>query len=98
MLFKIALIHNQASLRQLNDIMKTQFENHDNKKNTKHSTAPRDNANDCLSVESLNALEELGEVLRDIRKRMRSEGYEIVDGVVRKIATKIIHEKTRDKN
>jgi hypothetical protein len=38
--------------------------------------------NKPLSKETLNALEELGDVLRGIRKRMISEGYDIVDGKV----------------
>jgi hypothetical protein len=33
-----------------------------------------------LSKETLDALEELGGVLRNIHRRMVSEGYEIVDG------------------
>lgn len=39
-----------------------------------------------LSKETLSALEELGGVLRDIHKRMVSEGYEIIGGVIRKKA------------
>ena len=38
-----------------------------------------------LSKDTLNALEELGDVLKCIHKRMVSEGYEIVDGVVKKV-------------
>ena len=37
-----------------------------------------------LSKDTLNALEELGEVLRNIHKRMIFEGYELVDGHIRK--------------
>ncbi len=37
-----------------------------------------------LSKDTLDALKELGDVLRDIHKRMISEGYEIMDGVIRK--------------
>lgn len=37
-----------------------------------------------LSKDTLIALEELGDVLKSIRKRMYAEGYELVDGVVRK--------------
>ena len=37
-----------------------------------------------FSKETLLSLEELGDVLRSIRKRMNTEGYEIVGGVVRK--------------
>jgi hypothetical protein len=38
-----------------------------------------------LSEDTLIALEELGEVLKQIHRRMKSEGYEIVDGVIRKV-------------
>lgn len=38
-----------------------------------------------LSKETLASLEELGDVLLCIHKRMVSEGYEIVDGDIRKI-------------
>lgn len=38
-----------------------------------------------LSKDTLNALEELGDVLRGINKRMIFEGYEIVDGNIRKV-------------
>lgn len=37
-----------------------------------------------LSKDTLLALEELGDVLKSIHRRMVSEGYEIVDGVIRK--------------
>lgn len=37
-----------------------------------------------LSKETLLALEELGDVLKSIHRRMVSEGYELVDGVIRK--------------
>ena len=38
-----------------------------------------------LSKDTLNALEELGYVLKSIHRRMIAEGYEIVDGVVKKV-------------
>lgn len=38
-----------------------------------------------LSKDTLCALEELGDILRDIHKRMISEGYEIVDGNIQKV-------------
>lgn len=38
-----------------------------------------------LSDDTLRALYELGEILRPIRKRMLSQGYEIVNGRIRKI-------------
>jgi hypothetical protein len=37
-----------------------------------------------LSKETLDTLGELGEVIKSIRLRMYNEGYEIVNGVVRK--------------
>lgn len=40
-----------------------------------------------LSKDTLRALEELGDVLKSIRKRMYAEGYELVNGVVRKAET-----------
>ncbi len=43
-----------------------------------------------LSKETLDALEELGEVIKSIRTRMYNEGYEIVDGVVKKRDLKCI--------
>ncbi len=43
-----------------------------------------------LSKETLDALEELGEVIKSIRTRMYNEGYEIVDGVVQKRDLKCI--------
>jgi hypothetical protein len=44
-----------------------------------------DDVSVVLSKETLNALEELGDVLRGIHKRMIFEGYEIVDGNIRKV-------------
>lgn len=38
-----------------------------------------------LSKDTIDALEELGDVLRGIHKRMVFEGYEIVDGNIRKV-------------
>lgn len=46
------------------------------------SRCPSLGSNPTLSQDSLNALEELGDVLKSIRRRMYSEGYEILDGVV----------------
>jgi hypothetical protein len=43
-----------------------------------------DKASVVLSKDTLKALEELGDVLRGIHKRMVFEGYEIVDGNIRK--------------
>lgn len=43
--------------------------------------------NQPLSEDTLDALEELGNVLRSIRKRMISEGYDIIDGKICKIDT-----------
>ncbi len=38
-----------------------------------------------FSKETLDALEELGDVLRGIRRRMITEGYELVDGHIQKV-------------
>jgi len=35
-----------------------------------------------LLKETLNALEELGEVIKSIRRRMYTEGFEVVNGIV----------------
>lgn len=43
-----------------------------------------------LSNETLDALEELGAVIKSIRTRMYNEGYEIVDGGVQKRDLKCI--------
>ncbi len=43
-----------------------------------------------LSKETLDALEELGAVIKSVRTRMYNEGYEIVDGVVQKRNLKCI--------
>lgn len=37
-----------------------------------------------LSKETLVAIEELGEILKNIHARLASEGYEIIDGCIRK--------------
>lgn len=37
-----------------------------------------------LSIKTLEALEGLGDVLQGIHRRMKREGYEIVDGCVQK--------------
>jgi hypothetical protein len=37
-----------------------------------------------LSKDTLDALEGLGDILKSIRERMYNEGYEIVNGTVRK--------------
>jgi len=44
-----------------------------------------------LSKDTLNALEELGNVLRNIHKRMIFEGYELVDGHIRKAVTQNVN-------
>ena len=38
-----------------------------------------------FSKKTLDALEELGDVLRGIRRRMIAEGYELVDGHIQKV-------------
>jgi len=40
-----------------------------------------------FSRDTLDALEELGKILQCVRKEMIEDGYEIVDGVIRKVAT-----------
>ena len=47
------------------------------------------NEEEALPEETLQALEALGEVLLSIRKRMLSEGFDVVDGKVVPIETKI---------
>lgn len=44
-----------------------------------------------LSKDTLDALEELGDVLRGIHRRMVSEGYEIVDGNIRKVVSQNVN-------
>lgn len=39
-----------------------------------------------FSRDTLDALEELGKILQCVRKEMIEDGYEIVDGVIRKVA------------
>lgn len=46
-----------------------------------------------LSKDTVEALEELGEALKGIRKRMIAEGYEIKNGIVQKI-----NEQTKSHN
>lgn len=38
-----------------------------------------------FSQETLHALDELGLILRGIHRRMTAEGYELVDGRIRKV-------------
>lgn len=37
-----------------------------------------------LSKDTLNALRELGDILKPIRKRMLSQGYEVINGRIQK--------------
>jgi hypothetical protein len=46
---------------------------------------PSVGSNSALSRETQEALEDLGEVLKSIKKRMYNEGYQVIDGMVRKI-------------
>lgn len=39
-----------------------------------------------FSRDTLDALEELGKILQCVRKEMIEEGFEIVDGIARKVA------------
>jgi ribosomal protein S19E (S16A) len=48
-------------------------------------------SSNVLSKDTLDALEELGDVLKGIHKRMVSEGYEIVDGNIRKVMSQNIN-------
>ena len=50
--------------------------------------------NSTLSKETIDALEELGDVLKGIHKRMVSEGYEIKNGCIIKIETHNVYEKS----
>ncbi|HRY62810.1 MAG TPA: hypothetical protein P5056_03525 [Candidatus Paceibacterota bacterium] len=45
------------------------------------------NQHRLLQKETLEALEELGGILKNIRKRMISEGYEIIDGTLHKVGS-----------
>jgi hypothetical protein len=49
------------------------------------SRSPSLSSSPILSKDTLNALKELGDVLKSIHRRMVSEGYEIIDGVVKKV-------------
>lgn len=52
--------------------------------NKESSRCPSLSLSPILSEETLDSLEELGTVLRRIHKRMIFEGYEILDGKIRK--------------
>ena len=54
-----------------------------NKESITH--CPSFGINQILPQETLDSLDELGEVLKSIRERMYNEGYEIVDGIVNKV-------------
>lgn len=47
-------------------------------------TVPSGIGSSLLSRDTLNALEELGLILRSIHRRMTAEGYEIADGRIQK--------------
>ncbi len=53
-----------------------------------------------FSKETTFALEKLGEILKNIHKRMTYEGFEIVDGSIHKTTSKNInvHEKYHSQN
>lgn len=53
-----------------------------NKRSITH--CPSFGSNQTLSKDTLDALEGLGDILKSIRERMYNEGYEIVNGIVRK--------------
>lgn len=48
-------------------------------------TVPSGIGSSLLSKDTLNALEELGLILRNIRRRMTVEGYEVVNGRIQKV-------------
>lgn len=48
---------------------------------------PSLSSSSALSKDTLDALEELGDVLRSIHHRMIAEGYEIVDGHIQKVTS-----------
>jgi len=51
-----------------------------------NGTVPKNQADFLpLSKDTINGLEELGFVLRRIQQRMTAEGFEIVDGQIRKV-------------
>lgn len=57
-----------------------------NKERTAQNTVSNDQKESViLPKETLNSLEELGDILRKIHRRMVSEGYEIVNGNVQKM-------------
>jgi hypothetical protein len=50
--------------------------------NNESSHCPSLSLNSSLSKDTLNSLEELGNVLKRIHKRMDIEGYQIIDGII----------------
>lgn len=50
-----------------------------------NDTVPHGTGSSLLSNDTLNALNELGLILRSIHKRMTIEGYEIAGGRIRKV-------------
>lgn len=50
--------------------------------------------NSTLSKETIDALEELGDVLKGIHKRMVFEGYEIKNGYIVKVETQDVYENS----
>lgn len=50
-----------------------------------NDTVPYGIDSSLLSRDTLNALEELGLILRSIHRRMTAEGYEITDGRIKKV-------------
>ncbi len=73
------------------------FEHHNSNKpypNYKEiSLDVKDTVSIRFSKETLRTLEQLGDVLRRIRRRMKSEGYDVIDGVLVKIEN---HEQPTD--
>ncbi len=62
-----------------------------NNKSIQH--CPSLSLNPILSKETIDAIEELGDILKGIHKRMIFEEYEIKNGHITKVKTKDVYEK-----
>ena len=85
---------NKLDKSSYNDV--TTFENNEGQRGllssnkTSLSRCPSLGSSLKLSNVTLDALEELGLVIKSIRRRMYDEGYEILNGVVQKCENKCI--------
>jgi hypothetical protein len=61
--------------------------------NKKSLRCPSLGLNPTLSKDTIVALEELGDILKGIHKRIVSEGYEIKNGYIVKDETKDVYER-----